>query len=95
MGDLVIAVNPATLVHRALANVSGGVARERSAAPKMNDDDAPTVEWQVVRHDEKEAALKLKPFELKSNRRDPQARPSCLVHTTTFARVKLAWFTIK
>jgi hypothetical protein len=71
VGDLVIAVNPATLVHRALANVSGGVARERSAAPTLGDG-VPTVEWQVVRHDEKGAALKLKPFELKSNRRDPK-----------------------
>ena len=32
-GELVIAVNPATLVHRALANVGSGVASERSAAP--------------------------------------------------------------
>ena len=51
----------------------------------MNDGGVPTVEWQVVRHDEKEAALKLKPFELKSNRRDPQARPIVHhIHTTTF-----------
>lgn len=67
--------------------LSGGVARERSAAPKMNDGGVPTVEWQVVRHDEKEAALKLKPFERKSNRRDPQARLS--IHTATCVRVNL------
>lgn len=76
VGDLVIAVNPATLVHRALASVSGGVARERSAAPFLGDG-TPAVEWQVVRHDEKEAALVLPPFQLQSNRRDPTfAQPS-------------------
>ena len=71
MGDLVIAVNPATLVHRALANVSSGVARERSAAPTVGSG-IPAVEWQVVRHEEKELAPRLAPFELKSNRRDPK-----------------------
>ena len=74
VGDLVIAVNPATLVHRALANITGGVARERGAA-RMYDEkkDQPQMEWQVVRHVEMDSAAPLKPFELNSNRRDPYA----------------------
>ena len=70
VGDLVIAVNPATLVHRALANITGGIARERSAAPAAKS--APDCEWQVVRHEENDAAEALPPFALTSNRRDPQ-----------------------
>ena len=59
VGDLVIAVNPATLVHRALANITGGIARERSAAPAAKS--APDCEWQVVRHEENDAAEALPP----------------------------------
>ena len=74
VGDVVIAVNPATLVHRALANIVGGVARERSAA-RLYDakNQAPEMEWQVVKHLEMDTAAPLKPFELQSNRRDPKA----------------------
>jgi len=70
VGDLVIAVNPATLVHRALANITGGISRERSAAPAAKS--APDCEWQVVRHEENDAAEALSAFALTSNRRDPQ-----------------------
>ena len=72
-GDVVIAVNPATLVHRALANITGGVARERSAARLFKDVAAPEMEWQVVRHAEMDTAAPLAPFKLTSNRRDPKA----------------------
>jgi hypothetical protein len=71
LGELVIAVNPATLAHRALANVYSGVAKERSAAPQAED--KPTVEWQVVKHEEREAAVALADFTLKSNRGDAKA----------------------
>ncbi|EEH52499.1 SNF2 super family [Micromonas pusilla CCMP1545] len=71
LGELVIAVNPATLAHRALANVYSGVAKERSAAPQAED--KPTVEWQVVKHEEREAAVALADFTLKSNRSDAKA----------------------
>ena len=74
-GDVVIAVNPATLVHRALANITGGVARERSAA-RLYDagkNATPEMEWQIVRHAEMDTAAPLEPFKLTSNRRDPAA----------------------
>ena len=75
VGDLVIAVNPATLVHRALANVTGGVARERSAARLYDEKKStPEMEWQVVRHLEMDTAAPLEPFALKSNRADPYAK---------------------
>ena len=74
VGDVVIAVNPATLVHRALANITGGVARERSAARLYDEkNQAPEMEWQVVKHLEMDTAKPLAPFELMSNRRDPKA----------------------
>ena len=43
VGDLVIAVNPATLVHRALANITGGVARARRGA-HVRREEGPTAD---------------------------------------------------
>ena len=75
IGDVVIAVNPATLVHRALASITGGVARERSAARLYDAGKSavPDMEWQVVRHMEMDTAAPLEPFKLTSNRHDPKA----------------------
>ncbi|ABO95686.1 predicted protein [Ostreococcus lucimarinus CCE9901] len=63
-GNLMIAGNPATLVHRALALVApSGVRGIESKAPHMS--------WRIVRHDDRPMD-NFGEFELKSNRHDKQ-----------------------
>ena len=63
-GNLLIAANPATLVHRALALVAPcGVRGIQSNAPKLS--------WRIVRHDDRPMD-QFGEFELKSNRHDKQ-----------------------
>ena len=63
-GNLMIAANPATLVHRALALVAPSSVRGiESNAPKLS--------WRIVRHDDRPID-DFGEFELKSNRHDKQ-----------------------
>jgi len=62
VGNLMIAANPATLVHRALALVAPSSVRGiKSTEPKMS--------WRIVRHDDRPMD-NFGEFELKSNRHD-------------------------
>ena len=64
LGNLMIAANPATLVHRALSLVApAGVRGIQCEAPQLS--------WRIVRHDDRPADISSE-FELKSNRHDKQ-----------------------
>ena len=64
LGNLMIAANPATLVHRALSLVAPAGVRGIKC-------DAPELSWRIVRHDDRPVDTSGE-FELKSNRHDKQ-----------------------
>ena len=62
MGKFLIAINPSTLVHRALAHLSPTMHTAGATGELLN------TSWKIVSHDEKSVEQLPKSFELKSNR---------------------------